>query len=243
MKKILTLLLLLTTLSMADFIGGEVNVGYYSHSPSGTSTYDGDTIEIEKDLKLKDEADLFLKAYIEHPLPIIPNIKVAYTSFSHKGNGVIDNSFVWGDKSFRIGSQLESHFDLDIYDVALYYEILDNWLNADVGINIKYIDSSIGASSRTIDESAKFTLPIPMLYAKARLDIPTTDLSFQVEGNYLNYNDHKFYDVEAGARYTFMLGFGVEAGYKALNLTIDNIDDTSFDADFSGLYGKLVWDF
>ena len=243
MKKILTLTMILSSLSIADFIGGELNVGYYSHSPSGTASYDGDIIDMKKDFKLEDESDLFLKAYIEHPLPIIPNIKVAYTSFSHKGTGTVSDSFIWGNQSFKINDRLESNFDLDIYDIALYYEILDNWLNADVGINIKYIDGFIGASSTTIDESSKFQLPIPMLYAKAKFDIPTTDLSFQVEGNYVSYDGHTLYDVEAGARYTFMLGLGIEAGYKALNLTIDDIDDTSFDADFSGIYGKLVWDF
>ena len=243
MKKILTLTALLSSLSMGDVIGGELNLGFYTHAPSGTATYQGDTVDIEDDLKWESENDMFLKAYFEHPLPLLPNIKLGYSSFSHEGSGTVKEAFVWGNQSFDLNEPIESSFDLDMYDITLYYEILDNWLNADVGLNIKYIDGTINVKSSTENESTTFNLPIPMLYAKARLDLPTTNLSFQVEGNYVTYDGHTLYDFEAGARYTFLLGFGVEAGYKSLNLTIDDIDDTSLDADFSGVYGKVVWDF
>ncbi len=243
MKKILTLTAILSSLSMADVIGGELNLGYYAHAPSGTATYEGDSVDIEDDLKWGDESDLFVKAYLEHPLPILPNIKIGYSNFSHDGSGTVSDSFVWGGETFTINDNIESSFDLDIYDFTFYYEILDNWLNMDVGLNVKYVDGTIDVQSSTENESTNFTLPIPMLYAKARFDVPTTDLSFQVEGNYVTYDGHTLYDFEAGARYTMMLGFGIEAGYKALSLTIDDIDDTSLDADFSGVYGKLVLDF
>jgi len=239
MKKIITLTALLSSLSMADFIGGEINVGYYTHNPSGTATYKRDSVTMDDTLGWSSQNDIFLKAYLEHPLPLLPNIKLGYTDFSH--TGTTDGSpFAWGDSVFTTA---QSSFDMRMYDITLYYELLDNWLNADVGLNVKYLDGSISVTDGVKDESTDFTLPIPMLYAKARLDIPTTDVSFQVEGNYVTYDGHTLYDLEAGARYTFMLGLGIEAGYKTLHLTIDDIDDTSLDADFSGVYGKIVWDF
>ncbi len=243
MKKLLTLGIVLSSLSMADVIGGEINIGFYNHAPSGTATYEGDTVDIEDDLKWSDESDVFFKAYLEHPLPILPNIKVGYTSFSHEGSGTVQESFIWGGTTFTANDNVDSSFDMDMYDITFYYEILDNWLNADIGLNVKYIDGTIDVASTLQDESTDFTLPIPMLYAKARVDLPTTDLSFQVEGNYVTYDGHTLYDFEAGVRYGLMMGFGVEAGYKTMQLTIDDIDDTSLDADFSGLYGKVVWDF
>jgi len=243
MKKLLAMSVLLSSLSMGDIIGGEINLGFYSHSPSGTATYDGDTVDVEKDLKWEDEGDIFVKAYLEHPLPLLPNIKVGYTNFSHEGSGTINESFRWGGEIFSVNDRLDTSFEMDMYDFTLYYEILDNWLNADVGLNVKYLDGTIDVSSTLQDESTDFSLPIPMIYAKARVDIPTTDLSFQAEGNYVTYDGHTLYDLEVGARYEFMLGVGVEAGYKTLHLTIDEIDDTSLDTDFSGAYGKLVWDF
>ena len=70
MKKTLALLTLASSLSIADIIGGEINLGYYNHAPSGTAQYQGDTIDAEKDLKWSDKNDLFVKAYFEHHFPI-----------------------------------------------------------------------------------------------------------------------------------------------------------------------------
>lgn len=244
MKKTLALLTLASSLSMADMLGGEINLGYYNHAPSGTAQYQGNTIDTEKDLKWSDANDLFVKAYFEHPLPIIPNIKVGYTKFSHTGSGSVDTAFTFGNKTFNVNSNIDTNFDLKMYDLTLYYEILDNWLNADVGVNVKYIDGSIAVKSLLQgEEKTDFQVPIPMLYAKARFDVPTTDLSFQAEGNYVSYDGNTLYDAEIGARYTFVAGLGLEAGYKTLKLKLDDVDDTSMDTDFSGAYGKLVWDF
>lgn len=243
MKKALVLATMLTTFSQADFIGGEVNLGYYSHAPSGFVSYDGDTVDIEKDLKWSDESDVFIKAYFEHPLPIIPNIKVGYTEFNHVGDGKASKDFTFGGTTFSLTDKLHTNLDLKMYDVALYYEILDNWVNIDVGLNVKLIDGTLNVKTTTKDETSKLNAPIPMLYGKARFDVPTTDLSFQVEGNYVSYSGSTIYDAEAGVRYTFALGLGVEAGYKTMKLKLDDVDKTTMDSDFSGAYGKLVWDF
>ncbi|NOZ91128.1 MAG: TIGR04219 family outer membrane beta-barrel protein [Epsilonproteobacteria bacterium] len=248
MKKIVLATMLVSSLSMADFIGGEVNLGYYTHNPSGTAQYDGDSIDIEDDLKWENEQDIFLKVYLEHPIPVIPNIKVGYTDFSHSGDGTPSTSFTFGGENYTTSANITSDFNLKMYDITLYYELLDNWLNLDAGINVKYIDGDISVDGRDstgkpIHESTDFELPIPMLYAKAKIDIPTTDLSFQAEGNYVNYDGNTLYDLEAGVRYLFALGFGVEAGYKTLKIKIDDVDDFSMDTDFNGFYGKVVWDF
>jgi outer membrane protein len=249
MKKTLAFITIISTVGMADVIGGELNVGFYNHAPSGTVQYQGDVIDIEKDLKWENEGDVFIKAYLEHPLPIIPNIKVGYSTFGHTGSGSVNNSFQFGRKTFNLNTDINTRFDLKMYDLTLYYELLDNWINVDAGINVKYIDGEIGVNGTDlitnlfINESTTFQVPIPMLYGKVRLDVPSTDLSFQVEGNYISYDGNTFYDAEIGARYTLALGLGFEAGYKTMKLKLDDIDDLSMDSDFSGAYGKLVWDF
>jgi len=244
MKKIVLFIAMATTLSTADMIGGEVNIGYYSHTPSGVANYDGDRADIEKDLNWGSEQDIFFKVYFEHPIPLIPNIKVGYSNFSHEGHGTASKDFSWGGvKLFTLEDTVDTKLDLSMSDITLYYEILDNWLNLDIGVNIKYLDGFIDVETTTEKEHKTFEVPLPMLYAKARFDIPATDVSFQIEGNYVSYDGNTVYDVEMGARYTFLLGLGVEAGYKAFKLKFDDVDDLSLDADFSGLYGKVVWDF
>jgi len=249
MKKKILLMAVATTLSMADIIGGEVSVGYYNHAPSGIAQYNGDTIDVENDLKWKSQGDIFLKAAIEHPIPILPNIKVGYTNFGHSGSGTITNSFQFGGQTFSADSDIYSSFDIKMYDLTLYYEILDNWVNLDLGLNVKYMDGTILVkgdnliTGQLLNETSTFQVPIPMIYAKAQFDVPATDLSFLAEGNYVSYDGNTLYDAEVGARYTFMLGLGIEAGYKTMKLKINDIDDLSMDTDYSGAYGKIVWDF
>ncbi len=249
MKNILLIGGLLTTLSMADVIGGEVDIGYYNHAPSGWVQYKGDVVDLEKDLKWSDEGDIFLKAYLEHPLPILPNIKLGYNKFGHSGSGEVTKGFSFGGESFGIGTDVDTEFDLKMYDLTLYYEILDNWVNLDLGLNVKYLDGFISVkgtnilTQQLIDEYSEIKTPIPMLYAKAQFDVPSTDLSFLAEGNYVSYDGNTLYDAQLGVRYSFLLGLGLEVGYKAMKIKLNDIDDLSMDSDFTGAYGQLVWDF
>ena len=243
MKKVLVFATILTTFSQADFIGGELNLGYYSHAPSGNIAYQGTSIDMVDTLNWKDEGDVFAKVYLEHPLPLVPNIKLGYSEFGHTGAGTLAQNIKFGGASYAVNSNINSTFDLKMYDLTFYYELLDNWINIDTGINVKYVDASVSIQNNVESEATNFQVPIPMLYAKARFDVPTTDLSFQVEGNYATYDGHTLYDAEGGIRYTFALGLGLEAGYKMMKLELNDIDDLSVESDFSGAYGKFVWDF
>jgi outer membrane protein len=238
MKKISSLLavLLLATNAQADIAGGEVNLGFFGYSPSGTIEYQGDRVDVEDTLGWDEEQDIFLKAYVEHPVPLLPNVRLAYTKLSTAGTGSVSN--------FEFASQLyngsiDTAFDLDVVDATLYYEILDNWLSADVGLNIK----SISGSAKVESEEADISAILPTLYAKARFDIPTTDFSIQAEADYVSYDGSTVYDASISARYTYAFGVGVEAGYRSYGFKLDDIDDVYSDMNFDGVYMSIIWDF
>ncbi len=249
MKKIVLSMALLGACAMADMIGGELNIGYYEHNPSGTIEYQGDSIDLKDDFKWKKESDVFAKLYIEHPIPLLPNIKLGYSSFGHSGSGILNKNIKFSNQTYNTTSKIDSTFDLDMYDLTLYYELVDVGLDLDLGVNVKYIDGSVSAKGvggtppKPINESTSFSVPVPMVYAKARVPIPATDIALQVEGNYVSYSGNQFYDFEAGVRYSFALGVGLEGGYKSMKLKLDDVDDLTLDTTFSGAYAKLVWDF
>ena len=245
MKKIVASIVVFGTIVMADMIGGELNIGYYQHTPNGTMQYQGDSIDLQDDFKWKQESDVFAKLYIEHPIPLLPNIKLGYSSFGHSGSGVLNKSITFANQTYASTSKIDSKFNLDMYDITFYYEIVDIGFDLDLGLNIKYLDGSVSAVDKVngLDESTSFNVPVPMLYGKARIPLPATDIAFQAEGNYISYSGNQFYDLEAGIRYTLALGLGIEGGYKMMKLKLDNVDDLSLDSTFSGAYAKLVWDF
>jgi len=256
--KFLTFAALLCSASLsADTIaGGEISLGYYSHTPSGTASYSIYTLNPDVDLKddfgWDSTEDIFVKAYIEHPVPMLPNLRLAYAKFENSGEASVTD-FSWGEIDLFSGT-IASDVDMSLFDATLYYEVLDNWLSLDVGLTLRYIDGNIDVSTvasigpistPALNENTDFSLWLPLLYGKARFNIPDTDISMQLEGNAISYQDTTFYDYEVSVRYTFTMGLGLEGGYKALHLdsTDDLTEGLTIDADFRGPYVAVVWDF
>ena len=263
MVKKLTFTLLLTANTLyADTIGGEISLGMYSHSPSGSASYSlpfmgaGTSADLEDDLYWSDEEDIMFKAYFEHPLPFIPNIKLAFSNLSHEGQGEVTD-FTWGGIEIPLQGDIATSLDLDMYDLTLYYELLDNVVEVDAGLTLRYLEGNIAVntlantsspfgslSAEVLSESTDFDTFVPMLYGKARFNIPSTDISLQLEANAISYDETTFYDYELSARYTLAMGLGLEGGYKAIHLDSDDLTDgLKADIDFKGPYASIVWDF
>ena len=261
LKKLTIVSLLASAALYADTIGGEVSLGIYSHSPSGTASYTlpnttlGSSVDLENDFGWDSTQDVMVKAYFELPLPFIPNLKLAYSNFDQSGTGTV-NSFSWGN--IQGDGDIDTALTLQMYDLTAYYELLDNVVDLDAGLTLRYLSGNLdvtpGANftfsplppvSVTLpSESTEIDLWIPMLYGKARFTIPATDVSLQFEANGITYQDTTFYDYELSARYTFAMGLGLEAGYKAMHLDSEDLaDGLVVDVDSSGPYAAIVWDF
>jgi outer membrane protein len=226
----------------ADMIGGEASLGFFNHDPSGNASYKSTSSNLEETFGFSEEQDMFFKAYLEHPFPLLPNVKLGYTTLSHDGSSSVED-FTWGDIG-NINGHINSSMSLDMTDVTLYYEVLDNWVEVDAGITLRYFSGDMGVSAAGAYDSADFSIWAPLLYGKARFNVPVTDLSFQLEANAISYWDMTAYDYELSARYTLVMGIGLEAGYKAFYIDSDDlVDGFHADIDFSGPYAAAIWDF
>ena len=261
LKKLTLASLLASSVLYADMIGGEVSVGIYSHTPSGSASYTlpymplNESIDLENDLGWSDAQDVMLKAYFELPLPFVPNVKLAYSNFNQSGEGTV-NSFSWGG-IIGLDGTIDTSLDLQMYDLTAYYELLDNVVEIDAGLTLRYLNGDMDVTptavfnlpvvpdpSLSAPQSTNIDMWIPLVYGKARFNIPTTDISLQLEGNGITYQDTTFYDYELSARYTFSMGLGLEAGYKSMHLDSQDLaDGLVVDVDSSGPYVAVVWDF
>ncbi|TNF44475.1 MAG: TIGR04219 family outer membrane beta-barrel protein [Epsilonproteobacteria bacterium] len=241
-NKLVIFMLLALSPASSDTIGGEASLGFFNHDPGGSASYKGTSSTLEDTFGFSEEQDIFIKAYLEHPLPLIPNIKLGYTTLSHDGNSYVDD-FTWGDIGNFTGD-IDNSLSLDMTDVTLYYEFLDNWAEVDAGLTLRYISGDITVHSSAGSDIADFSTWVPLLYGKARFNVPVTDLSFQLEANAISYWDMTAYDYELSARYTLLMGIGIEAGYKAYYIDSDDlVDGFHADMDFSGPYAAAIWDF
>jgi outer membrane protein len=138
-----------------------------------------------------------------------------------------------------------SSLEMDMSDITLYWDLLDNVVGLDIGINAKILDGKVTvvniADSAT--EIADFSATIPMLYAGVDFSFPLTGLSAGVNGAYIGYDGSEFSEYHAYVRYDSSFVLGVEAGIKGFNIELDDIDQTYGKLEFSGPYAQLYLHF
>jgi outer membrane protein len=243
-KRMLALALpivLAATTACADTLSARIGFNYWDFDISGTARYQStnpaDAIDVNDDLGFNNDTLTSLYAIFEHPAPLIPNVKVVSTSLDSDANGTLSRAFTWGDIDFTINEDVRSEVQLDQIDVALYWRILDNVANLDIGINAKYIDidaTITGATSGS--DTANVSGLVPMLYAGVGIDLPLTGLSVSADGAYIGYDGSNFYDVTVRATYDSPWLLGIEAGYRKLRLDLDNFDESYANVEFDGPY-------
>lgn len=236
----------LSTQASADFAGIYVGGGGWDADPSGTIRFNGDDIDLKNDLNLKSETQTTGWITLEHPVPALPNLRLRYTDSAFSGSGTISRGITFGGTTFLVGENINTDVDLNQTDLTLYYELLDNWLNLDLGVNFKYFDGSVKLATDSRRESEDVTGVVPMLYAKFRLDVPMSGIYLAGEGHGIDVNGNHVLDYEAKVGYHWSLGvgakagMGIEGGWRAQELKLDdNISDVTTDIENSGAFGNI----
>lgn len=184
------------------------------------------TLDSPDDNTLKTDKDTSGVAWLafEHPLPVLPNIRLSHNAMRHDvrqslaGSGELDSSFT---------------------DATLYYEVLDNWLSLDLGITGRRYQGESVSGNEDIDSS------LGLLYAGARFALPLTGLAIGVE---INYDDiglnggESVRDGQLFLQYKTGFGFGVMAGYRDNRSDIrvgKTIRELALDGGFAGLFWRF----
>lgn len=245
MKKILlgaaVALLPLTGFS-ATVLGFQVGVGTWSHSPGGDLTASvggtGTSASLSDDLNLGTKSEGYSYFILEHPVPLVPNLKYVNTKLSSSGSGTANTSFDFNGTTYNTSTNLTTSLKLDQTDIILYYEILDNTLvSFDLGLTAKMIDGSASVNT----DSADFAATIPMLYASAEIGLPS-DFSLAGEISTISAGGNAITDMTAKVTYTTDFGLGAEAGLRTQTVKID-VDSVVASMTFSGIFAGVYYKF
>ena len=246
----ITLLALLGwNVASADTLGVRAGASYWSYDIDGFLRYKSkdpaDDIDVQDDLGYSD--DNLVSGYIvlEHPVPLLPNVRISKTAIDTSASGVLSATFTYGNVTFTASDKVASDLKLDQVDVTLYYQVLDNVVNVDLGLNAKYIDSqaSIRSLTTSLSEEADVSAWVPMLYAGAGVDLPFSGLAVGADGSYIGYSGSSFYDYTIRATYDTPWVIGLEAGYRKVNLDLDDVGGSYANIAFSGFFGGLYASF
>ncbi len=256
MKNILTTLACVTMLSSvasADAMKIEAGAGVWQQTSEGDASYTNLLAGMYGYNKVSEKENNkgYMWMLIKHPIPIVPNLRVEYTSL--ESAGVATGEF----KKYGItaGTQASTLLKMEQYDIIPYYNIIDNlgWTTVDVGLDLKVVDvcykadnvylTGIPGVTTTYKDSD--TAVIPLLYVRARVEFPSTGLAIEGDTKYIGYDKTHVVDTRAKIDYTFDIGLpvkpAIEVGYRIQSYKLDEDDEEAkLDLTFSGFYAGIM---
>lgn len=238
--------------ALLPFAGAQADTlfGVYAGAGTWQQDYSGDvtsgisTVDVENDLALDGDSNTVLYVAVEHGVPVLPNIRAQHFTLDVDGDNVLSQTIEFNGQVFSVSDSVATTVDLSQTDAVLYYEILDNVVSLDLGMAISMLDGSIEVSSSTDSATADFDEVVPMLYAKARADLPLTGFWVGAEAQGMSYDDNSLIEFNAQVGWESGIGLGIEAGYRAVEIEISDFDDVAeAQLEISGPYAALNYHF
>ena len=217
--------------AIAVVVGVGASVSYWDSDLSGKAGKNNDVVDVENDLDLESDTNANLSAYLEHPVPVLPNVRLNYTRIEQSGRGELSTGF----DSVPGAAEVDSDLDLNQFDVTLYYEVLDNWANLDLGVTARNLDGELIVREQATNGQVSKTEVdgvIPMGYLAARFDLPFTGVSVGGEANLISFDGDSIYDYNAYGQYELSL-LQLRAGYRQISIDYEDSDDR-LDIDLGG---------
>jgi outer membrane protein len=226
----------------ADFLSVSAGAGAWNTDTSGSfkKTSDPADIDVKDNLFWDSETQGYAFVTFEHFVPIIPNARLMLTKVDQSGSGA--TSFDYDGDTYA--GNVSNDFSLQTLDLLLYYEVLDNIVSLDLGLNIRnlQVDFSVAADAPPTSTSDSIDETVPMLYVMVG-GSPWPDLILSGELSYVAYSGSSISDFTAKVAYTTNFFVGFEAGYRKQKYEFDDISDNdanlNFDGVFAGAYLKF----
>lgn len=223
---------------MADTIGG-VYLGADVHFADTKGSFGQTGNQQGFNFEDKNLSSFYIK--VEHPVPLLPNIKLQRNSLSSNGNSTLNQTFIFDNQTFAVGTAVAQDVDLSNIDATFYYEILDNDLvSLDLGVTAKYIDGDITVASQGQTATQDLSAVIPMGYAYGSFGLLGTGTKVFAEVNYISYDGSSLSDMQFGVAYELIDSLAVDlslkAGIKKTKLKLDDIDNVDADLTFDGAF-------
>ncbi len=166
------------------------------------------------------EQQLSFNLALEHPIPLIPNVKIRYWDYSEQDG--------------------PAHLELTTLDTILYYEIFDNAaIDLDLGVTATFYQDGRAPGRRNFDDW------LPQVYGAARVPLVGTGLSLYAEATGTNWDSTTAYDIEGGLEYLIdfpLLDIALRTGYRQVKNDFDDFDNYTGNIEFSGWSFSVLLD-
>lgn len=226
-----------STIAQADTVlGVYISADYWQYDGKADVAQTGKT-KSKFEFDQKSQASVALS--FEHPVSLLPNLRLRHTTL--QGNDT-QKVAALEFRNFVFTQNVNLDVDLTSTDAVLYYEVLDNVVSADIGLAAKRLEGHIIAKEVNGLTQKTVTIQeiIPMAYVSAQAQLPLTGLSLKAELAGVSYSGSSLSDVQAEIMYNFVdntvVDIGIKAGYRQMTATLEDVENTDADIDFTGPY-------
>ena len=231
-----------TSAQAATLVGFKVGGDYWQADTSGTFAENG---QAQQDFNYSSSSQGSFWVAIEHPIPLIPNVKIRENRLDADGSATVDG-FDFGGMAFT--GDVNTSTNLSNTDFVLYYELLDNDLVAlDLGAAYKKMSGSLRVNqldtSGVSRQNSEKDLDggIVMAYADAQVGIPGLGLYGFAEVM-LGVDETSVYDYSVGLGWEFdgvALDTKLRVGYRDFNFDVNDFDGVSVNSQFNGYFAGV----
>lgn len=222
------------------YIGGQI----WSNEASGSF---GEGADNQSVFEFDDENQGSFYVAFEHPIPLIPNIKIASTTLDTVGGTTLNDSFKFDGITYNANSTLDTTLDASFVDYTLYYEVFDNdLLTFDFGLTARDLDANIQIiePETRLQSDLDVSGIIPMVYVSTIVGLPFTGLNIFADANFISYDDQTVYDAQIGVSYAVLdnlaVDFDVTLGYRTVKIELDDLDNFYSDLTYDGFFAGAV---
>lgn len=222
----------------ADFVGFSIGASYWSPDLSGEFNSAGEaSIDLSDDLDVDDPSQSSAVLSLEHPVPFLPNIRYQDIDLDSDGTSALGSDITFEGVTYSAGENVRTTFDLSHSDIVLYYEVLDNWVNLDIGLDLKRFDGKVSiAGSTSPTSSISIDETLPLLYLSARFDLPFSGFYIGADISSFSIDDSSADDATIKLGYQSSSGLGIEGGLKTFSIELDDADDLDTDIEYDGAF-------
>lgn len=222
---------------------------------------------IDANFSKEQQGNYFLA--VNHPYPLLPNVRIASTNLDTAGQTTLTQAFIFNNKTFAIGDTVAARFHVSYIDYTLFYELLDDEdLSLTLGFTARDFNGevSVGKSTDSSDNTCNDPNPSPdrpcddetslasgqintnkikpMLYLASQINVPYTDISLFANADILVMADDTLSDYQVGASYDLLSSsmgqLKLNLGYRAVNMQFDDFNKLATDLRFQGAFVGIV---
>lgn len=198
-------------------------------------------IDIENAHSMDDDFSGSYSFTLEHLKSALPNTKIQKSNLYSRSTSASNTEINFGGTTFSAYNQLNNQIDLSHKAYIMYYEILNDDLSVDIGLNLMKFKGNIYLQSKDLSGKVKLTEYVPTIFGKATYKVPQTTMTLGIEGSALSISANKI------SEYKFYLGWqsdsalGTEIGYHYLDADWNEVEHSIGDISYKGLYANITF--